>query len=178
MFKHDSLLYYMKDTHGLIAGLKVSVHLKTWRDGCSSFWDQWKGGDTMPRYFVRVTSFLNFSFKWTDAAGNPLYLYGDMAYPLHSHLMRPFKGGNLIADEHEFNRQKSACRQSVEWSFKKTLQLFAFLDFKKNQKVYLQPEGMFYIIATILSNCHSCIYGNQTSVFCNVSPPSLDEYLR
>ena len=63
--------------------------------------------------------------------GEPCCLYGDAAYPISQHLLGPFKGINLTAQELEFNRQMSSVRQCVEWGFNKVIQLFAFLDFKK-----------------------------------------------
>jgi hypothetical protein len=38
--------------------------------------------------------------------------------------------------------------------------IFAFLDFKKNLKVLLQPVAKYYIVASLLINCHTCLYGS------------------
>jgi hypothetical protein len=52
------------------------------------------------------------------------------------------------------------------------------LTLKKNQKVYLQPVEKYYTVAVLLTNCHTCIYGSETSSFFNLQPPALLEYLR
>jgi len=109
--------------------------------------------------------------------GQPYVLYGDPAYGVSRNVLSPFRGANLTPQEQEFNRKMSAVRVSVEWAFGKILQQFAYLDFKKNQKVLLQPVGKYYLVGTILTNCHTCLYGSQTSTFFSVSPPSLETYL-
>ena len=72
------------------------------------------------------------------------------------------------------NSKMSKLRVSVEWGFGKTCQLFAFLDFKKNLKILLQPIGKYYLVAAVLANCHTCLYGSQTSTFFGVDPPELE----
>lgn len=59
----------------------------------------------------------------------------------------------------------------------KCLSYFSFLDFKQNNKVLLQPVGKYYMVASLLTNCHTCLYGLQTSSFFDVAPPSLETYL-
>lgn len=71
----------------------------------------------------------------------------------------------------------SALRQSVEWGFGKVINEFAFLDFKKNQKLLLQDVGTMYRTAVILTNCHTCLYGSQTAQYFEVNPPLLENYL-
>lgn len=63
---------------------------------------------------------------------------------------------------------------SVEWGFGKICQTFAFLDFKKNLKLLLQPIGRYYLVAAILINCHTCLYGSQTSIYFDLDPPSIE----
>ena len=71
----------------------------------------------------------------------------------------------------------SHVRTSVEWAFGKIINIFAFLDFKKNQKILLQPVGKFYIVGALLTNCHTCLYSCQTSEYFGIDPPSLETYL-
>lgn len=70
----------------------------------------------------------------------------------------------------------SAVRQVVEWGFGKTVALLAFLDFKKSQKIILQNVPQMYKVGTILTNCHTCLYGSQISMYFGLRPPSLQEY--
>jgi hypothetical protein len=104
-------------------------------------------------------------------------LYGDPAYPLRPHLLAPYRGAMVTRDQQSFNKSMSKVRVSVEWTFGKVVQYFAFLDFKKNLKVLLQPIGMYYVVGAILTNCHTCLYGSTTSRFFNVAPPDLQNYL-
>lgn len=113
----------------------------------------------------------------TTPNGQPYVLYGDTAYGVNLNILSPFRGQQLTQAEQEFNRLMSGVRVSVEWSFGKIAQLFAFLDFKKNQKILLQPIGKYYIVGALFANCHTCLYGSLTSQFFNVQPPELEVYL-
>ena len=109
-------------------------------------------------------------------------LYGDPAYPLRAHLLCPFRGAALTDAQQQFNAQMSAVRVTVEWEFGKMLQLFAFTDFRKNLKVLLQPVGAIYVVSALLTNCHKCLYGSQSSSFFSTEEhpmrtPPLEEYL-
>lgn len=105
-------------------------------------------------------------------------VYGDAAYPLRPQLIAPFKGDNLPAEHHAFNREMSSVRMSVEWGFQKVVSQFAFLNFAANLKVLLQPIGAYYVTGTILTNCHTCLKRSETSHYFNVQPPTVDEYLQ
>jgi nuclease HARBI1 len=109
--------------------------------------------------------------------GLPYYVYGDQGYPLLPNLIVQFRGRNLTDAQKKCNKRMSAVRESVEWGFAKVIQLFGFLDFKKNLKIGLQPVGQYYIVGAILTNCHSCLYGNQTSTYFDCQPPELDDYV-
>lgn len=115
----------------------------------------------------------------TTPGGRIFCVYGDPAYPLSDgHIIPPFRGGAISRNQMLFNKRMSAVRICVEWDFGKVLTLFAFLDFKKNQKKFLQPVGKYYKVAVLLTNCHTCLYGCETASFLNVEPPTLEEYLR
>ncbi|QRV83926.1 DDE superfamily endonuclease [Ceratobasidium sp. AG-Ba] len=107
--------------------------------------------------------------------GSPLVIYGDPAYGLSS-LITPYKGSHLSSDELQFNASMSKVREAVEWSFGEVIRQFAFLDFYKNQKVLLQPVGIFYVVGILLCNAHVILHGSQVSTFFNCSPPTLQEY--
>ena len=76
-----------------------------------------------------------------------------------------------------FNKRMSKVRESVEWAFGKVVQYFAFLDFRKNLKVLLQPIGKYYVVGVLLINCHTCLYGSVTSDYFSLPPPDLHTYL-
>jgi hypothetical protein len=44
-------------------------------------------------------------------------------------------------------------------------------------KVFHQPVAVFYVVAALLANCHTCLYGSETSSFFKIAPPTLEEYL-
>lgn len=103
-------------------------------------------------------------------------LYGDPAYPVLPQLLAPYRG-ETNEDEANFNKSMSRLRQCVEWGFGSITTNFAFLDFKKNLKLYLQPVSKYYMIGVLLMNCHTCLYGSQTSEYFDCAPPSIERYL-
>lgn len=109
--------------------------------------------------------------------GHSYCIYGDPAYPLRPLLLKPYVGPNLSVQQCNFNKSMSAVRQAVEWGFAKIAELFAFLDFRKNQKLYRQNVPRMYKVSTILANCHSCLYGSQVCQYFGIDPPCLEDYL-
>lgn len=107
---------------------------------------------------------------------NPAHLYGDSGYPLSDVIIVPFKG-NLNRKQKRVNKIMSGIRVCVEWGFAKILQLFPFVDFKKNLKIRKEKVPQFYKVATILTNCHTCLYGSQVNHYFECDPPTLEEYL-
>ncbi len=104
-------------------------------------------------------------------------LYGDCGYPLRRLIITPFQGNNLTEEQKSFNGTMSRMRIVVEWEFGQLFKLFSFLDFKKNQKIYLQPVAKYVFVASILKNCHTCLYGSETSSYFQLNPPTLENYL-
>lgn len=103
-------------------------------------------------------------------------IYGDPAYPITAQLLAPYRG-DVTEEEAAFNKEMSRVRQTVEWGFGKVKSLFAFLDFKKNLKLLLQPVSKYFIVGAFFTNLHTCLYGSQTSLYFDVSPPTLETYL-
>ncbi len=97
--------------------------------------------------------------------GQVMAIYGDAAYPLHPYLVSPFSGMNRSADQVAFNSQMSPLWCSIEWGFRKIVATFAFLDFHKNQKLYLQPLGPYFQVGCLLANCHTCLYGSEVPIY-------------
>ena len=105
-----------------------------------------------------------------------LSIYADSAYAFRRYLITPFKGAAISKLEHKFNKNMAAVRGSVEWGFGKIGNNFAFLNFHKNIKVYLQPVAKLMYAAVILTNAHTCLYSSQTSKYFGLEPPSLEQY--
>jgi len=70
----------------------------------------------------------------------------------------------------------SSVRVSVEWLFGDIVEYFKFVDFKKNLKIGLSTVGRMYIVCALLRNALTCLYGNTTSLFFDLEPPTLEEY--
>jgi hypothetical protein len=108
---------------------------------------------------------------------DPYAVYADLAFPLSPHLQKPIGGAVLDDLELEFNTLMSSLRISIEWSFEKVTNLFKALNFVVVQRSLEIPVAKWYQVATLLSNCHTCLYSSQTSDYFDVTPPSLEEYL-
>ena len=109
-------------------------------------------------------------------AGLPMCIYGDPAYPLRVHLQGPFRNPHLTPLMEAFNASMSSVRISVEWLFGDVINYFKFLDFKKNLKIGMSSIGKMYIVCALLHNARTCLYGNETSSFFELEPPTLEEY--
>ena len=103
-------------------------------------------------------------------------VYGDPAYPHRVHLQCPHRHARLTVQQEAFNSAMSTVRESVEWLFQDIIEYFKFLDFKKNLKLQLSSVGKYYMVCAIFQNALTCLYGNQSSIFFDVKPPTLQEY--
>ena len=104
--------------------------------------------------------------------------YADKTYNDHSHLIGAYHGHN-VADWklHENNVMKSM-RIGIEWAFGKVTSQNRYIDYYKGMAVGMIPVGRMYRVAVLLANAHSCFYGNQSSLYFNIEPPSIEEDFR
>ena len=102
-------------------------------------------------------------------------IYGDPAYPLRIHLQAPFRHGVLTPMMEQYHFDMSYVRVTVEWLFGDIINDFKFLDFKKNLKIGMSSVGKMYLVCALLNNAITCLYGNKTSEFFGIDPPS-DEF--
>ena len=109
-------------------------------------------------------------------AGHPMCIYGDPAHPLRVQLQAPFRNVVLTPQMQAFNSSMSSVRSCVEWLFGDIVNYFKFIDFKKNLKIGLSNIGKLYIVCAVLQNALTCLYGNLTSEFFDLHPPTLQEY--
>eukprot|EP00033_Pygsuia_biforma_P007133 GCRY01008105.1.p1 GENE.GCRY01008105.1~~GCRY01008105.1.p1 ORF type:complete len:182 (+),score=4.36 GCRY01008105.1:505-1050(+) len=106
------------------------------------------------------------------------HLFGPISGRRHDAYMLAVSGSSLTPEQIECNKKMSKVREAVEWGYGQIVRLWAFLDFRKNLKLYLSPVATYYINGAFLTNVHTILNnGNQTSSFFSISPPSLDEYL-
>jgi hypothetical protein len=108
--------------------------------------------------------------------GQPMSIYGDLAYPLMLHLQAPFRNPVMTPQMEAFNKSMSSVRISVEWIFGDIANYFKFLDFKKNLKIGLSSVGKMYVVCALLRNALTCLYGNSTSSLFDLEPPALQDY--
>ncbi|XP_072375397.1 uncharacterized protein [Diabrotica undecimpunctata] len=73
-------------------------------------------------------------------------IYGDKGYSLRELLLQSYTENEVVGNpaRQQFNTEMSRLRIAVEWGFNKIIQEFAFLDFKKNQKILKQEIGKMY----------------------------------
>lgn len=114
----------------------------------------------------------------TDVFGGK-YIYGDPAYGCCEHIVCPFPFTQSGTPRARFNAAMSSVRESVEWSFGRLKSLWGYIAYDKKQKVRQAAIGKQFFVATLLTNCHSCLQprGNQVSMYFGVPPPTLAEYL-
>ena len=87
------------------------------------------------------------------------HTYGDAAYP---HLPRWLKwGGRRNQGALQDNQGQQAAymilsrsRITVEWGFGQIVNLWRFIDYKRNNKLFLQPLRTYYRVMGFLTNCH------------------------
>lgn len=114
-----------------------------------------------------------------DTNGRPLCIYGDLAYLLRPQLMTPYRQGDypvFTQDMIDFNTAMSSVRISVEWLFGDISTYFKFIDFKKNLKIGLSAVGKQYIVSGLMRNALTCLYGNNTSDYFQLDPPTVQNY--
>jgi hypothetical protein len=100
-------------------------------------------------------------------------IYGDPAFGCSEYVCCPYPMSEPGSSEAAFNSDMSSVREAVEWSFGRLKNLWAFLQFDKKQRVRQSPIGKMWLVAVLLTNCHTCLQpeGNQ------ISQPSLEEML-
>ncbi len=113
--------------------------------------------------------------------GRQLVLYGDKAYALSDVLQTPVRvQGHQpnVAILSYYNQIMSSLRVTNEWNVGLVSRRFAFNKYPQNLKLLLSPIGIYYLVANIFTNCHTCLHGNATSKYFDLAPPSLEEYLQ
>jgi len=104
--------------------------------------------------------------------------YGDKAFYRKSHMRAAFKGTRVSRKHCRSNRQMKKMRVSVEWTFGKVTQVVKQIDRYQQHKWKLSQLGKVYIVAMLITNSHTCLYGSQSSKYWNLIPPTLRAYFR
>ena len=106
-------------------------------------------------------------------------LYGDSRYAKKNGVLhKPYSRIEIRLSRAKKvqNTLMSKLGQSVEWGFKEVIKMFAFVDFRKQMKLFEKPINKIYRVAVLLTNCHNCLYPNQISTYFNLEPPSLFDF--
>ena len=72
-----------------------------------------------------------------------------------------------MANQQAYNARMSGVRQAVEWTFGEVCTLWAYVDMRRQQKLGLQPVGLFCSQLSRLSR------GNQTADHFNLAPTAI-----
>lgn len=108
--------------------------------------------------------------------GEKFMVYADSIYHTRGHLRAPPKGANVPVAHQHFNKLMSVLRVSVEWSIGKVYNLFRYLHEWDRHKVFQNALAKRFLVCVLLTNCHTCLYGSETSQFFRCVPPELEEY--
>jgi hypothetical protein len=104
--------------------------------------------------------------------------YGDSIFPQQDCIRSSHKGKNLPDRLVQENNKLKKVRVCVEWHYGDLCSLFPFLDYYKNHKILQNNCGLLYFAASLLRNCHCCLYGNNTSKYFNLQGPSIKTFMR
>ena len=111
-----------------------------------------------------------------------LYIYRDPAYHHSFGVAAPFTDPRgqrwLPYEQQRFNKALSSVRISVEQSFDRTQVLWTYTAFSKGITAGWQPIAAHFLVAMLLTNCHTCLRGSLSagSRFL-VPPPLVEAYL-
>lgn len=133
-------------------------------------------GSRHDMHMLRQSGLLE-AFPQMKSGDRQFILFGDAGYASCEYIKTPRRRPATREDRH-FNLVTSRLRQPVEWAFKDVSSNFSILDMRPQQVVLKSPIAQSYLVACFLTNCKACILGyNQTSLYFQTAPPSLDEYL-
>jgi hypothetical protein len=71
----------------------------------------------------------------------------------------------------------SQMRISIEWGIGNVANLWAATMWSRTARIsYTRPHHMF-LVASLLTNCHVCLYGGVVNRYFGILPPPLESYL-
>lgn len=83
--------------------------------------------------------------------------------------------GPLTNWMHTLNRIMSPIRVSIEWSFGKIVTRAKHAEYR--QFIQQSPVNRIYNLSVLLANCNTCLYGNQSTLWFGLAPPTLHDYM-
>lgn len=128
-------------------------------------------------FVLRESGLLDIMQETTQQLGQHFVLFADSAYPVNPHLWRMYKGANMTPVQRAFNSDMASERIAVEWAFGNVVALWPYLDFRKKWHVLHQPVGLFVNVGVVLTNVHTCMYGNIVLAKYGMERPELSVYI-
>ena len=104
-------------------------------------------------------------------------VFGDPIFRLTPYVRRGFPRFGRTDAQDMYTKIMNGARVTIEHVFGFVVQNWAFIDFKKQQKVRWTRPALQYLNAQFMTNCLNCIYPNHVSHSFQCPPPSLHEYL-
>lgn len=133
-------------------------------NNCTSSWTE--DGRRHDAHLFMLSQLNEKLERLSALCGTPIHAHGDSAFPARSHVT---KGGF-----YEMSRK----RVCVEWTIGKiTSALWSSMDFAAHNQIYLNRPGAKYLLACILTNFHTCLYGSETGKYFSCRAPPLAWYM-
>jgi len=102
---------------------------------------------------------------------------GDRAFVDVGALLALPRGNNLLPEQIADGRVVSHVRSGIELIFGLIVNLWKFVDWDSAQKILLCPVALHWTNICLLTNCYSCLYGNNFSRMMDIRTPTLQYYL-
>ncbi|KAE9124044.1 hypothetical protein PF002_g7954 [Phytophthora fragariae] len=128
--------------------------------------------------FILNQSGLKTQLEINPSFHNNKLIYGDPAYGRTNVFCCPYKGCRVNAPQMELNKDMSAVRVSVEWSYGEITKYYSFPDYKRHQRVATTPTATLDKLGVFFTNCVTIARGgSNNSKYFSCKPPTFDEYL-
>lgn len=97
--------------------------------------------------------------------GLQCFLHSDSGYNARHYLDLPFVGAMLSAQQLAVNSSSGSLRVTVKWMYKEIKLYWFTMDFKNKLHTYENAIALIYLVAMILTNIRTCMYGNTVSQY-------------
>lgn len=111
--------------------------------------------------------------------GTQVAVYGDSAfYGFGPHIGHAYKDcAATTPDQAQETLDMYSGRIIIEWQFGEQDGAWAILRNKHAKKILNSPVELHFNLCVLLTNCATCLRGNNTSAYFDLDPPLLDDYL-
>ena len=115
-----------------------------------------------------------------EATEIPYTIYGDPAYiGFPPYVLHGYKNtASTTKEQLRWAQDMNVGRICVKWGFGRVEKLWQKLTEKRALKVFGRPLRKYFYVATLLTNCRTCLHADQTSSYFGCTPPTIEDYLR